>query len=526
LSFSDDLALASARLAALAPYLTQAPTSVMMNLLQAHLSSLSDTQTAITNSAANITYTTASGAALVAKAADYNVTPSAGTAAISDVVFTVQAPPVTSLPIPAGTIVSTAGDGTTAPQINFSTMVDSAIDAGQTIAGASIGPVVAGSGTSVAAGLVVGTSTLQVPPTLSGATWLIVATGTGGYDLSTATPGGPPTPVASLATGTTYDDATLIPGVAFSVAGPLTSGESASFSTGGAPVSCQCTQAGVIGNVLAATSPTTGICLVSLGQAPGLAVSNALVVAGTDNPGGAGTGGVDPDTDAQIRNKVAVRATPLYGVRNAQAAILSVAGVYDAYVYDPLGDPAYTSGFAGYIYYAWCDATGAAPAIIGGSVHTGPENTAPVYLTYTSLSGLAAQVDAQIRAYLPAGLVPRLLGNGGVSSPFLVSTVSAASVVYSAPPNVQPSVVDPIIKAAIVAYLNGGTVSGITFPGLAHNEVPTSYGLHQAIAQATGYAVTNVSTLTLTCTTGGLDGTPAPTLIYRSAPNITITVTP
>ena len=115
MAYSDDLALASARLAALAPYLTQAPTSVVMNLLQAHLSSLADTQTAIANSAANITYTTASGAALAAKAADYNVVPSAGVAAVAEVVFWVDAPAATSITIPAGTIVTVSYTHLTLP---------------------------------------------------------------------------------------------------------------------------------------------------------------------------------------------------------------------------------------------------------------------------------------------------------------------------------------------------------------------------------------------------------------------------
>ncbi len=94
-----------------------------------------------------------------------------------------------------------------------------------------LGSVVAGTGTSVKNGLAPTKSSTQ--RTLAAATWQVTATGAGTFTLATQAPGaGSFTTVATgLTTWTLYDSASEVPGIAFSVAGPLTSGDSATFTT-------------------------------------------------------------------------------------------------------------------------------------------------------------------------------------------------------------------------------------------------------------------------------------------------------
>jgi hypothetical protein len=78
--------------------------------------------------------------------------------------------------------------------------------------------------------------------------------------------------------------------------------------------------------------------------------------------------------------------------------------------------------------------------------------------------------------------------------------------------------VDPLIIAAVTAYFNS----------LLHNQVPTIFGLSQAVQAALGNSLTNLtaSGMVTTPAGGSLTDTPAPSKIYRAAANITVTVTP
>ena len=134
MAYADDYAVHKARLAALAPYLTQSNTSVVMQLSQAFLSSVADLKVALANSAPNITYTTASGTALAIKAADYNVVPSAGTAATAYVWPYMQTAPTSTQTIPAGSVVGTGGNGVTTQAVTYATAAVSTVIAGSATA--------------------------------------------------------------------------------------------------------------------------------------------------------------------------------------------------------------------------------------------------------------------------------------------------------------------------------------------------------------------------------------------------------
>ncbi len=402
MSFADDYTAFQTRIAAMAPYITLDNTSVIMILGQAFLSSIADLEVALSQSAPNITYTTAAGTALAIKAQDYGVSPSNGTAATISVVFFTQVAPATTITVPIGTIVGTGGDGVTTPSVNFSTMAS-----------------------------------------------VVISSGT----------------------------------------------------TASSPVTATCTTTGSIGNVTAGSVVST-----SLAQTSGVQVSNALTVGSVSNPNGAGTGGVDPDTDPVIKNKIAARVTPFTTAANAQAAMLAISGIYDVYVFDPLLG-------SGYIYYYWCDSTGNVSGISGGTPATVADGT--YYLATPTLTGTAALVDTALRAVLPFGIVPRIGSYSGSTSqvPFQVEDLSAMTVHFYAPAAVQTSVVTPLIQSGVTTYIQG----------LIHGQAPTPAGIYAACQAATGQALTNLYVSSSTPALPSGVSTIANTQIWRAI-NPTITV--
>lgn len=172
--FADAQADLQARTLATAPFLTQAQSSVLFAVQNTFLASNAQTLVAIANSAPNITYTTATGQALLNKAADYGVAYNAGLAATANVVFWLQQPAATTITIPAGTIVGTAGGGVTSPQIQFATTAPAIISSGATNCGAPVVAVATGPGqnTNVADGSILivsvsGIAILQVSNALT-----------------------------------------------------------------------------------------------------------------------------------------------------------------------------------------------------------------------------------------------------------------------------------------------------------------------------------------------------------------------
>lgn len=220
------------------------------------------------------------------------------------------------------------------------------------------------------------------------------------------------------------------------------------------------------------------------------------------------TGGTDPDTDQTLRNKALVAIVGKYTAAQVQAAILAVPGVFDAYVFDP------QSG-SGFIYYYWCDSTGAATGTTGGSIVGSGAPDSTNYLSGATLAGLAATVDAAVRAVLPPNITPRI-GNAGGSPDQVFNAVNltAVAVTWSGPANLQAGTIDPLIQAAVAAYVLA----------LKHNQAVTVFGMSQAVQTALGGVLSN---FTLTSTTPSSSGS-AQTTIYRlnGSPTSVVTVTP
>jgi hypothetical protein len=343
------------------------------------------------------------------------------------------------------------------------------------------------------------------------ATWLITATGTGTFTLSkngTVIQTG-------LVTGQLYDGVTYIPGVAFQLTGSLTNTQTATFNTTLVSTAVVCTSPGVIGNVLAGA-----INQVNANLAPGISVSNAQTVSGAANPNGGihtaafVTLGVDPDTDSAIRQKIAVRATPVNSLSNAIAAIAAVSGVYAANVLDP-------QLASGYVYYYACDSNGGYAGIASGTGGVAGD-TGYYYIQNPVLTAasLAANVDAALRLALPAGIVPRIGSySGGGLIPFQIVTITAISVTFSAATAYTTTVLAPLIQAAVQQYIQG-VAGNATYPGLQFNQVPTVFGMMAAAQAACGNILTN---FTLTSTTPAI-GSASPLILYR-CPSPTVTVT-
>lgn len=251
----------------------------------------------------------------------------------------------------------------------------------------------------------------------------------------------------------------------------------ASGQTTSPVVSYVAEQVGVAGNVAA------GAITIVVTQGASGVFSNATADGGT-----AATGGEDPDSDGEIRDKIYAVIRPRYGVSAIEAAILAVPGVYDCYVEDStMGAP------AGTITYYWCDQYGVQ--------------------TNASYPTLATDVQAAVAAVLP----PSQVAN---SAAFTVVNLSAVAVTYSAPAALQTSTLQPQIQVAVAAYIqgNGGTQSG-----LIHDQIPNMFAMGSAIQTGVNpqsLAPLNVPTVpsltyfALTSSTPAI-GSAAPTTLYR-----------
>jgi|GEM_PF-6517545 len=216
------------------------------------------------------------------------------------------------------------------------------------------------------------------------------------------------------------------------------------------------------------------------------------------------TGGIDADTDQSLRNKAVAAFSSKYTTAAITAAILAVPGVYDAYVFDP------QSG-SGFIYYYWCDSAGANGGVSGGSILSGDSTN---YLSGATLTGLAATVDAAVRAVLPPGITPRIGNAGSAGQIFNAINLTNVTVTWAGPSALQPATIDPQIQAAVAGYVQA----------LKHNAGTTVFLMGQAVQQALGFSLSN---FTLTSTTPASSAV-AQTTIYRlnGNPTSVVTVTP
>jgi hypothetical protein len=198
---------------------------------------------------------------------------------------------------------------------------------------------------------------------------------------------------------------------------------------------------------------------------------------------GAASGGRDPWTDQQLRNAILARILPQYGAAALQAAILAAntsPAVYDAYVLDP------QTGSGALTYY-WALSDGTTPGLSGGVVTAGTT---------------AATVDAALRAVLPPNEVP-------TASAFSLTTISAVNITYSVPLSIQSSQIEPLIKQAVVDYINGSTTSSPPQPGVQHGAAPNATGMQRVVDLETGgvlafFEITSTFPSTLTASNTAL----------------------
>ena len=205
----------------------------------------------------------------------------------------------------------------------------------------------------------------------------------------------------------------------------------------------------------------------------GISVSNAVGDGAT-----AGSGGSDSDSDAQLRTQVYATIQPRYGSAAVENAILSVSGVYDAYV--PIGG----SGGAFTYSYAAPDGT------LGGATLQNAVATAVATVLPPSITATAALFTS-------------------------VVTVTALTYNYSAPTAIAATTIEPLIVLAIQQYIQGVPVlTPLTRSGLIHNQIPTTFGMSQYVQVAIGYALTNFS---IGATTPAIAGAALTTLYRLSA---------
>lgn len=530
MSYSTDLAIISQSLAGNQPYLSQAKPSVLMQLIETHLTQDTATQVNNANSSINLTWNTAVGNALVAHANSFGVYLSAGVAATDNVILWCSILSTAPQNIIEGTLVSTAGAGTSSPAVYFS-LPTVTIPANQYMPGINIQIIQNSSGTSLGPSHVTLTPSTTQPTysklgiftftALTGSTYRLDYTPVGGTLVNI---------VPSLSTLVNYDSAGYIPGIQFYVAGTLNPGDSSYFGFNVTPTTVTCNQAGVIGNV------TPGqIINTSIGQTLGMQVSNANSVqtpaglvlnptAGNRTSSTTLTMGVDPDDPVNnpipIRAKIATVATQQGGLTGALSAILQISGVYDAYIYDPKQG-------SGYVYYYWISQDGTASGIAAASNTSSGSPDSTYYLASPTLTGLALQVDTAIRAYL-GSLIPRIGSYSGNSTQisFVISNISTVYISYTPVIGAQFSVLEPIMTATLQAYINGGIINGVTFPGMLHNQTPQWNGMYDACKQTTGNSLAN---FLLTATAGGTViqnlGSAALTTLYRCTGTLNVVYT-
>ena len=365
MSLADALTTFQARCQANVPELAVGGTSRAFGYARSFLSATDDITYLVSQSAPNLSWQTASYEGLLVLAGNYGVTVSPGTAASASVVFSLSSGTATgSLVIPAGTLVSTVGDGLTTFAQYFTTQAAATISSG------------ASSSSAV-------TATATVP--------------------------------------------------------------------------------GIAGNVSAGAISV----LNTQGLAGAYTVTNAAPA----------TGGVDPDTATQIRAKIAAAVQSKYAAAAIQAAALTVPGIYDAYVADPL------------------DGSGAF------AVYNG--DTAGVVASGALLTSLQAAVMA---------VSPAAIKAASVTYPaFTVQNVTALALTYSAPTAVQSSVIQPLIQAGAKEYIQGNSATG--YSGVIHGQVPTAFGLYAYVQGYVGYQLSNL--VVTSATPNFLVASPSNTTLWR-----------
>src|SRR5205823_7465203 len=131
-ALADAKARFIARLAPNAPQLALSDNTVLLAMAQALLAEAEDVRHAVANVAPTLFVATSTATDLDARAADFGVFRSPGAPSTALVVFKAPAAVPTTVTIPAGSIVTTAGDGiTTVPQA-FATSVGATIPPGAT----------------------------------------------------------------------------------------------------------------------------------------------------------------------------------------------------------------------------------------------------------------------------------------------------------------------------------------------------------------------------------------------------------
>ncbi|MDB5057278.1 MAG: hypothetical protein JWO59_750 [Chloroflexi bacterium] len=475
-SLADDMTQAAMRLAVNYPSLSFRPGGRSYGFAESVLSGINDGKLDVDNQAPNLSIGTAIGSGLGALGRNYGQDRYLGNAAGVQVQFSLQQPATSTQQVGAGTGLSTQGDVST-PAVGFTTQATATISTGQTLAGATIGPVTPVTGTTVSAGLAGHVNPSLTQPNLTAATWKFQATASGAYTLFTTPQGGTQTTVATgLTTGTVYDDVAHIPGVAFSITGALTIGDSATILTGGATVlAVQNSPTDPDTNGIFGTQGNVGVGKVNSVTTPllgGVQVTNPLAVDGTNGS----VLGTDPWSDAQYRQNLNTLLYPKYSSAQGQSAIIAVPTVFDALIVDPQNG-------TGAITYYWCDATGAQPGL-----------TYPAGVATIAAGSTAALVDAALRAVLPSGVA-------ATPAAFTVTNLTGAGSIaatYSADASAQTATLNPQIQAALSAYVQS----------LTHAKTPTVYGMIQALNTA-GIVLSNFSLTTSFAAAGS-------TAIYRS----------
>jgi hypothetical protein len=223
-----------------------------------------------------------------------------------------------------------------------------------------------------------------------------------------------------------------------------------------------------VGNAVTVQAQTNGVATnVSAGSITvvnnppqNVGVSNAVADGGT-----AATGGLDPWSDAQLRAAALANLATKYGALSIQSAILAVTGVYDAVVTDPQNGNSTVT-------YAVCDANGAQAAFSQSAVQTA------------------------VTAVLP----PNTIISPAASNFQSVVLLTSIPITYSAPSSLQSSVIEPLIKQAVINYIQGTNFSAPSAvaptainvqSGLIHGQALTQFGLAAYVQSACGGVLTN-----------------------------------
>jgi len=234
-------------------------------------------------------------------------------------------------------------------------------------------------------------------------------------------------------------------------------------------VSMTATTAGGAGNV-APNSVT--IPVVATGGAVAWTATNpAQGAGGALGYTTAGTDGEYPSPgagDVKLQARIQANTQPIYSSAAVTNAILAISNVTDALVVDPQNGN-------GTLTYYWGQADGTTPGLSGSTITTGT---------------LAQTVDSAVRGVLPPNVVP-------TASAFTVTTLTNVTVSFSAPATIATATVTPQIQVAIVAYVNA----------LPHGQVPTVFGIINAVNAATGYVPSNVTLTSTTPTIGAASTT-------------------